>query len=647
MLLLLSLFACDDFLVHAPPPAATDPGTKVLQRLNRNEYDNTVRDLLGTGLQPARDFPADDFGYGFDNIGDVLSISPLHVELYQRATNNLLDELYGTGIAPTERWVVQAEDAEATGGALYQATAWVLYGEDEVSTRMYLPYDGTYVVAVRAWPRLGAPSNVSLLVDGEEALAHELIADERVEATVSLAAGHHTVGLAFLDAQGSLEEDDDVVVDWLEVTGPLERPMPPPALKSQVLSCDGSVLGERDCALQIVTDFGRRAWRRPLTPPELEAQMSLYGAARGSGADFDGGIRAALEGLLMSPHFVYRVETDPDPTSEEPHPVTAYELASRLSYFLWSTMPDERLLSLAASGELLLDEVLEAETRRMLADPKARALVDNLGGQWLGIRKVEDAEPDAELFPEVHPSLVLAMESEAHELVKSVFLEGQPLSSLLTTTDAVLTDELAAYYGLPAGGQVSLPDRPGLISRAGWLTGTSHPTRTSPVKRGQWVLDKILCSPPPPAPAGVSTDLGGADGASVVELLALHRADPSCAACHDAMDAYGLGLEGFDAIGRARDAYGDGQPVIEDGELPDGSTFTGAVEMVAVLAADPRVPRCAVSQTFTYAMGRAPNTADGPVLDELEAVVTETDTFEELAVGIVLSRPFRFRRGGN
>lgn len=644
---LLALLACDDFLSHtaeAPPP---DPGTKVVQRLNRSEYDNSVRDLLGTALQPARDFPADDYGYGFDNIGDVLSISPLHVELYQRATGQLLDELYGTALAPTERWVVQAEDAEATGGALYQATAWVLYGGDEVSTRLYLPYDGTYVVAARAWPRLGQASGVSLLVDGSDALAHELIADERVEIAVELSAGHHTVGLAFLDAQGDLATDDDVVVDWLEVTGPLDRPLPTSALRDQVLSCDGTVLGERDCALQIVRDFGRRAWRRPLTPPELEAQMALYGEARGAGADFDGGVRAALEGLLMSPWFIYRVEIDPDPDSEEVHALGAYELATRLSYFLWSSTPDDRLLDLAASGALLDDEVLAAETRRMMGDPRARALVENLGGQWLGIRKLDDAAPDPEMYPEIDEVLLAAMRAEAEALVGGVFLGGRPISSLLTSTEAEVDAALALHYGVDGIGTVQVPDRPGLLARAGWLTSTSHPTRTSPVKRGQWVLDKILCSPPPPAPAGVNTDLGDADGQSVVEALERHRADPSCAACHDAMDGYGLGLEGFDAVGRAREVYSDGLPVMTEGELPDGSVFDGVQEMIQVLARDPRVPGCVAQQTFTYAMGRAPTSADRETLDALEAVVVETDAFEELVVGLVLSRPFRFRRGDN
>ena len=258
MLLLLSLFACDDFLVQEPEAdAPPDPGTRVLQRLNRAEYDNSVRDLLGTTLRPSVDFPADDFGYGFDNIGDVLSMSPLHLELYDRATVNLLDELFGTAVAPTERWVFEAEDAEAvaSGGAPFEVTGWTLYGDDDLQARAYIPYDGTYVVAAWAWPRTGGHANVALLVDDEEVVSQELIAPERVEATLSLTQGHHTVGIAFLDPPEDPSVDEDLVVDWLEITGPTDRPLPPPALASKVLSCSPDDMAERDCALQIVRDW--------------------------------------------------------------------------------------------------------------------------------------------------------------------------------------------------------------------------------------------------------------------------------------------------------------------------------------------------------------------------------------------------------
>jgi len=648
---LLSLFACDDFLAREPEAEAPeDPGTRVLQRLNRTEYDNTVRDLLGTSLRPARDFPADDFGYGFDNIGDVLSMSPLHVELYDRATVTLLDELFGTALAPTERWVVEAEaaEAEATGGAPYQVTGWVLYGDDSLSTRLFLPYDGTYVVAAKAWPRAeDGAANVALVVDGASVAEAELIAPDRVEATLSLAAGHHDVAIDFLDAPEDPDTDDDLVVDFLEVTGPTDRPLPPPALASRVLSCSPEEMPEEDCALQIVRDFGLRAWRRPLSPDELQAQLDLYGQARANGGTFEQSIRASLRGILMSPNFLFRVEVDPDPDSTDPHPVNAYELASRLSYFLWSTMPDDRLFELAATGELLEEDVLEAEARRMLDDPRAVALVDNLGGQWLGIRKVEEADPDPELYPQVDQALILAMEADSHDLVQSVFLGGQPLSALVTSTTSYVDERLAEFYGIDETGEVQMPERPGLLGRPAWQMAMSHPNATSPVKRGAWILDKILCSPPPPAPDGVSTDLGEGTGSSLVEQLAQHRADPSCASCHDSMDAYGLALEGFDPIGQQRETYDDGQPVLDEAELPTGESFKGLNQLVEVLKVDPRVPRCAVEQTFTYALNRAPTLSDEPTLSHMEEVASETDAFEEMVVQLVLSRPFRWRRGGN
>ncbi len=290
--------------------------------------------------------------------------------------------------------------------------------------------------------------------------------------------------------------------------------------------------------------------------------------------------------------------------------------------------------------------MLRSEVERMLSDPRATALVENLGGQWLGLRKVAEASPDPERFPEVDPALVRAMEGELHGLVRSVFLDGAPLSALLSSTDAELEPSLAALYGVEApDGHAVLPDRPGLLTRAGWLMSTSHPTRTSPVKRGAWVLDKVLCTPPPPAPAGVpALEEGG--GASVVEQLAQHRTDPACATCHNAMDPIGIGLESFDAIGRIRDRYEDGQPVQVAGTLDGGGEFTTTSELLALLAEDRRFEACAVEQTFTYAMGRPPVSSDEQVLLSLRDDLFDHQSFAELVGGIVVSRPFRERVAG-
>jgi hypothetical protein len=640
MLWLAMLLACDDFLAReaTPPEAAIE--ARVIARLNRAEYDNTVRDLFGTTLRPSVDFPADDFGYGFDNIADVLSVSPLHVELYQRAAGQLLDELYGEMLVPEGRWVVEAEAGDATGGAPVEGSAWVLFGGDAVSGRFFVEHAGQYTVAARVWTEGGAPGTAALLVDGEERAVATVTVEHRIEATLDLSAGYHTVSVDFFDAEAAPGADEELIVDWLELTGPHGLAAPPPAGRDRVLSCVPGPGEEAACVEQIVRDFGRRAWRRPLSRDELDAQLGLYGAARANGATFDQGVRAALEGILMSPWFIYRVEVPTD----SPH-AGPYELAARLSTFLWSSTPDDRLLDLAASGAILDDDVLEAEVRRMLDDARSVALVDNLGGQWLGLRNITAATPDPTLFPEADVALLRSMDAELSDFVGAVFSGELPVSGLLTSTRARLDDRLAQHYGLSAGGLVDLTERPGLLARAGWLASTSHPTRTSPVKRGAWVLDKVLCSPPPPAPAGVPA-LEEAGGASVIEQLAQHRADPSCAACHDAMDPIGIGLESFDVLGRVREVYDDQQPVQVAGTLSDGRSFDTTAQLLVMLAADPRVDACVVEQTFTYAMARAPVTSDAPLIEQLEASLAESDDFPTLVVELVLSETFRAAGGG-
>ena len=642
---------CDDFLMlgHDGEVEVAVP-ERVVSRLNRTEYDNTVRDLFGTTLRPARNFPADDFGYGFDNIAATLSMSPLHVEMYDGAAHELVTELYGERTVTPSVWRVEAEEegAEATGGAV-EAAGRVLFGGDAVHTRIYLPHDGSYTAATLVTSTTGASADVALSVDDVLILEASVGPEQRLEATVDLAAGYHTLEVAFLGG-GS---DDELLVDVLEVSGPFDLLTPPPALAEQILSCtpgeadpSGGTWTEPACAEHIVTTFGRRAWRRPLSRAEVDAQLSVYGDARAAGGSFDVGVRAALEALLVSPYFLYRVELDPPGAEGTSARVDGYVLASRLSYFLWSSTPDDRLLDLAAAGRLQDDAVLAAEVDRMLADPRAASIVENLGGQWLGLRKIPEASPDADAFPEVDAALRRAMEGEIRSLLESVFLRDAPLGDLLTSTQAELEPNLAAFYGVSApDGVATVPDRPGLLTRAGWLMSTSHPTRTSPVQRGAWVLDKILCTPPPPAPAGIPA-LDESGGASVVEQLAQHRSDPACAACHDAMDPIGIGLESFDAVGRARTQYEDGQPVQVAGTLEGGGDFTTTGQLLDLLAEDPRIETCAVEQTFTYAMGRPPQVQDQDLLEELRHDLVERQSFRGLVHGIVMSRPFRERAVG-
>jgi hypothetical protein len=508
--------------------AATDPGRVTLHRLNRAEYDNTVRDLLGTSTTPAAQFPIDDRGSGFDNIADVLTISPLHVNLY------------------------------------YQAA---------------------------------------------EALVTEALAN--------------------------------------------------PTQRSRIVSCD-LASGGAACARTSLAAFARRAWRRPVTDAEVSALAAIVDVATGQGDSVEVGLALALRAALLSPHFLFRVELDPEPTSLTPHALSAHELASRLSYFLWSTMPDDALFAAADQGTLADPTRLGTEVTRLLTDDKAKALVENFAGQWLYLRALDTAEPAPMLFPGFDQALADAMRAESELMFREVAFAGLPLTSLLNSDFTFVNDRLATHYGLTAPGsstptRVTLTgnlERGGLLSHGSFLIVTSHPNRTSPVKRGKWVLEELLCETvPPPDPnldmSGAETDI--AAGLSQREVLARHRADPACVGCHSLMDPIGLGLENYDAIGRYRTM--DGMNAIDSaGTLPSGSTFTGPKELAALVAADPAFARCIVNKLYTYALGRPPDATPGHLDTEtvpaLAARLAASGySFSDLALGIVTSPTFLNRRG--
>jgi hypothetical protein len=506
---------------------ATDPGRVTLHRLNRAEFNNTVRDLLGTNARPADEFPIDDRGSGFDNIADVLTLSPLHLDLYHKVAEALVTE------------------------ALANAT-----------------------------------------------------------------------------------------------------------LRARLVPCDLASGGDA-CARSVLSDFARRAWRRPVTDAEVSGMMTTVAVAVGQGDGHERGVALALRGVLLSPHFIFRVELDPDPVSLTPHALNGYELASRLSYFLWSSMPDEALFT-AAAGNLGDPSVLAGEVTRLLADPKSQSIIDNFAGQWLYLRAVDDVEPDPMLFSRFDEPLRAAMKSETALLFADVAFGRLPANQLLTSDYTYANDRLASHYGLPAVGsaqptRVTLTgntQRGGLLSHGSFLTNTSHPNRTSPVKRGKWVLEELLCSTvPPPDP---NLDLSGAEadiqaGLSQREVLAKHRADDACAGCHAMMDPIGLGLENYDAIGAYRTM--DGANAIDSaGALPEGQMFTGPKELAALVAADPNFARCVTEKLYTYALGRAPDRTpthlDGPTLAALaERLRSGGYSFPELVAAIVQSPTFSNRRG--
>lgn len=506
---------------------ATDPGRVTLHRLNRAEYNNTVRDLLGTKLTPADDFPIDDRGFGFDNMADVLTLSPLHLSVYNTAAKALITE------------------------ALANATQ-----------------------------------------------------------------------------------------------------------RAALVTCD---LAQGDaCIREVLKGFAYRAWRRPVADADVERLLAVVNVAKTNGDTAEIGLALGLRAILLSPHFTFRVELDADPTSLTPHPLNAYELASRLSYFLWSSTPDPTLLASAESGALTTPAALKEQAARLLQDARAQSLIDNFAGQWLSLRAIDTLQPDATLFPGVDAPLLSAMRSEAELLFRDIAFHAAPLNQLLTANYTYLNDRLAQHYGLPAVGKTELTrvdlagnlQRGGLLTQGGFLTLTSHVDRTSPVVRGKWVLDNLLCATIPPPPPNVNlagVAMAKEQGLTQRQALAQHRADPTCNSCHQLMDPIGLGLENFNAIGAYRDMDA-GNPIDATGQLPSGETFAGAKELAALVAAKPEFARCAASKLYSYALGRPPVAVaghlDGPTLDSLADALTHNDfSFSELTSRIVTAPTFISRRG--
>ena len=358
--------------------------------------------------------------------------------------------------------------------------------------------------------------------------------------------------------------------------------------------------------------------------------------------------------ILVSPRFLFRLELDPDPTAETSRPLDGYEMASRLSYFLWRTTPDDELLALAADDELQDDEVLQAQVERMLADPRADTVVTEYAGQWLAIRAIDDVEPDYALFPGFDDELRVSMRGEMEAFAGDILLSDRSMLELLTAEQTWVDRRLAEHYGVAPPSRdgfvkVDVPShpRPGLFGKAGLLTALSFPKRTSPVKRGQWVMANLLCEAPPPAPAAVEgLDEEGTEGLTLREKMQKHREDPACATCHRVMDPIGFSMENYDAVGAWRTADAEGYTIDASGSWPGGPTFADAGELASALARDPRVPDCMAQTTFAYALGRPATIEDRPYLEGVQERFAQRGyRFEALATAIVLSEPFRTQRG--
>ena len=647
--------------------ASPNPGAPAIHRLNRAEYRNAVRDLLGLDLDHARDLPADDSGYGFDNIGDVLTVSPLHVEQYVAAARRVSRLAVGN---LTPRPVVERFEPpdgtvdEAIGGLPPDERGGILF-------RHYFAFDADYTITVRVRGRrtTGMPApRLDVRVDGRRVrlIDADFDAEEANQLTrnfelrLPLPAGEHEIGAGFLTEYARSEdgaETNGYSVDYVLVGGPYDAAGPGETdIQRRIFVCRPGADGpEEPCARQLLTTLARRAYRRPVTAADIDPLLDLFAIGRADGARFEDGIEMALSGVLVSPSFLFRAPRAP----EDGEPGSAYrlsdiDLASRLSFFLWSSIPDEELLELAERGRLSDPTVLNGQIARMLADPKARALVDNFGGQWLHLRNVADWMPDPERFADFDDSLRYAFERETALFLDHLIREDRSVLELIDADYTFLNERLAGFYGIDGvdGGyfrRVSLAEteRGGILTQGSVLMVTSYPTRTSPVLRGKWVLENLLGAPPPPPPPDVPALAAAAEtsAGSLREALEQHRANPACAACHARLDPLGFALENFDAVGAYR-TEDDGVAVEASGALPDGTLVDGPNGLRRVLLdrRDEFVETLAAS-LLTYAIGRGLESYDRPAVREIRRRVEAADRrFSALVSAIVDSVPFRFRR---
>lgn len=664
----------DDALAYYPPDAPVDPGWFTIHRLNRAEYRNTLRDLLG--VDPAHHdlaaaLPPDDTGYGFDNIAAVLSVSPLALEAYLDAAERALDLGLGPVVQPSTEHHPVPRLSVTGGGRALDGPGFMLYSNGAVVGQIDVPVPGEYEIGVTAWGTKGGDElpRMSVRVDGREVDACFIDAERSRPETetmrVRLGAGRQQIAAHFTnDFYQPNVADRNLAIESITLAGPVdEAGIERPAAYTEVFASKPRVdtpAARRDAARANIAAFAARAFRRPPTTPEINNLLALYARACKDGDSDEQAARLALTAVLVSPAFLYRSVDNPranDPGAT--YRLSAYEMASRLSYFLWSSTPDRALLDAAARDELTTDEQLTTQVRRMLADPKSQAFVENFAGQWLLLRNLDRLAIDQKRFPDYSSSLREAMITEATMLFAEVVREDRPVTDLIESDHTFVNKPLAALYGFAElarenGFQrVQLPEgspRGGVLTTAAVLTVTSNPSRTSPVKRGLYVLDQILGTPPPPPPPDIPRLENSAEKvgehASLRDQLNAHLTDATCASCHRRMDPIGLSLENFDAIGRWRDADESG-PIDASGTLPSGTTFAGPTQLKQILLArEGLFVENLTRKLLTYALGRGPEPFDRPAVNRIvQRARANDDRLSAIIEGIVLSDAFRTCRG--
>jgi mono/diheme cytochrome c family protein len=684
--------------------AQPNPGRSFVHRLNRTEYANAIRDLLDLEIDVTALLPADDESDGFDNIADVLKVSPSLLEQYLVASRKISSLAVGSpAIVPISQIYRLPPDLSQED----HVDGLPLGTRGGIRIHHHFPLDAQYDFSVGLLQNIVGyvtglewPHQLEIAIDGERVFVAPVggdadnrmsdtnlgvakdTLDARLKTRVPVKAGPRTVTVAFI-RKNSSESDEPLepftrdldpqnmngvpLIEFVQIAGPFQPTgSGDTASRRRVFSCrpstGGAVLSgpradEETCARKILSTLARRAYRRPVADEDLATLLSVYNAARIRGT-FESGIEQALRLILTSPKFLFRVETDPPNAAPATLArVSDLELASRLSFFLWSSLPDEQLLNAAIQGRLKDPAALDGQVRRMLADPRAEALVKNFAGQWLFLRNLQNHLPDREEFPNFDDNLRQAFRRETELFFQSILREDRSVLDLLRADYTFVNERLARHYRIPGVvgthfRRVRVKDeaRKGLLGHGSILTVTSYPNRTSPVLRGKWVLENLLGTPPPPPPGDVpplKENSAGSKPLSIRELMAQHRESPACAGCHRVMDPLGFSLENFDGIGQWRGKEASG-PVDPSGELADGTKLDGAISLRNVLLnRSEQFVRTLTEKLLIYGLGRGFEHTDMPTVRTIVRDARRNDyRFSAIVVGIVKSPPFQLRRTG-
>jgi len=675
-----------DRLAEAKP----NPGRPTLHRLNRTEYGNAVRDLLALEIDVADLLPADDIGYGFDNIGDVLQVSPVLLERYLSVARKISRTAVGDTTIPVSYQTYEVPHRLIQDDRLGETAP--VGSRGGTMLRHLFPVDGEYEISVTLqrnrddeYLGLARERKVDLRLDDQRLQLFTIAAnpkkvvlgsgtppDAHLKIRVPVKAGTRELAATFLKdtliKEGIIDRirGDDVLtyfegVGSITVAGPFNvQGSGNTATRDRIFICHPSAAAEQQaCAKTILSNLAHHAYRRPVSDGETAQLLALYNEGARNGG-FESGVRLALQKILVSPEFLFRAEVDPPGAA----PGTVYkisdiELASRLSFFLWSSIPDEQLLTVAESGRLSDPSVLQGQVKRMLADPRSQALVKNFAGQWLYLRNIARISPDQTTFPNFDDNLREALAKETELLIESQVRADRSVTDLLTTDYTFLNQRLAEHYGIRGiygteFRRVKLedPNRYGLLGQASILAVTSYPNRTAPTIRGKWVLEQLLGSPPPPPPPNVPSlkDDATAQQMTMRQRMEQHRANPTCAACHRLMDPLGFALENFDGLGNWRESTAPGSgPIDASGTTPDGTAFNGPAGLRDVLMKkqDMFVENF-TERLLTYALGRGVEEYDYAALRTIaRGAAADNQKWSSIILGIVKSTPFRMRRASD